>query len=272
MSASENRKDELAARALSRLPDPPLPEGLAARIAARATAVPQIGIVASGRPSAAVSPLVEDAPLVEVAPLMEPERSSRRRWPFYAAASVAAAALLLVGIFAGADDRPASAPALAEEEAIAPLQQVQQRPVPAEFVDAAPRAPKAAHSTGRILPAADPKMVLPVPVPTPPAELASDDKPAEAPKPVEAGNQLERLAQTRPQAGPQAPPQSGSISIPVYGPPAPTGLGIAGSVGSATAFPGETGNESRSPRSAPTGPPPSNLPGPSTPRGPGPRR
>jgi hypothetical protein len=266
MSASENRKDELAARALSRLSDPPLPNGLAARITARATAVPQIGTVAAERPPVAASPLTETAPSVE------PAGSSRRRWHLYAAASAAAAVLLSVGILAGMGDRQEGRPALAKEEAVVPLPRVQQQQAPAEFVDAAPRAPEAAKPTGKAPPAAAPKMILPVPVPIPPAELASGGKPAEAGKPVEDRNPPERLAQTGPGVGPQGVSQGGSTSIPVYGPPAPTGLGIAGSAGGPASFPGETGNDSRPPRSAPTGPPPSSLPGPSTPRGPGPRR
>ncbi|NIJ37562.1 hypothetical protein FHR22_002246 [Sphingopyxis panaciterrae] len=261
MSASENRKDELAARALSRLPDPPLPEGLAARIAARATAVPQIGSIAPP-----LSQVVVPLPVEAVVPA-EPARPALRRWPFYAAAS-AAAVLLPVGILAGMNGREESKPALAEEKNVAPLPRSQQQ-APAELVDAAPRPAEAAQPAEKSLPAAAPKMILPIPAAPPPTELASEEKPAETAKPVEDVSQPERLAQTGPQAGPQGTSPGSPILVPVYGPPAPTGLGIAGSVGGATSFPGEA---ERAPRSAPMGPPPSSLPGPSTPRGPGPRR
>lgn len=261
MSASENRKDELAARALSRLPDPPLPEGLAARIAARATAVPQIGSIAAPR-----SPVVVPLPVEAVVPA-EPARPSPRRWPFYAAAS-AAGVLLSVGILSGMNSRDESRPALAEEKTVAPLQRSQQQ-APAELVDAAPRPAEPAPRAEKSAPSAAPRMILPVPVAPPPTELVSEDKPAEIMKPVEDVSQQERLAQTGPQAGPQGTSPGSPISTPVYGPPAPTGLGIAGSVGGATSFPGEA---ERTRRSAPMGPPPSSLPGPSTSRGPGPRR
>lgn len=259
MSASESRKDELAARALSRLSDPPLPEGLAARIAARATAMPQIGVVASACP-----PPAAPAP-VEALSRVEPARHSRRRWPLYAAASVAAAALLSMGIFASVGDWHERGPALAEEKAVVPLPHAPQQ-APVELVDAPPRASVPAKRPRETAPADSPKMLLPVPVPTAPVELVSEEEPAGTMKPGPDSAQPERLAQT----GPQATPQGGSSSIPVYGPPAPSGLGIVGPVGGATSFPGEA--ESRASRGTPTGPPPSSLPGPSTPRGSGPRR
>lgn len=265
MSASENRKDELAARALSRLSDPPLPEGLAARITARATAVPQIGTVAPGDRVAAVPPAI--APASPVVPVL----ASRRRWPFYAAASFAAVALLLAGILAGLTDRREGAPALAERDKAAPLSRAPKSQAPAEFVEAAAPAPEATKSTKNAAPATAPATGLPVPATTPPAQPATNNEPAEAVKPVEEGNQPERLAHTGPQAGPQGAAPGGSTSMPVYGPPAPSGLGIVGSTGGPTSFPDEAGKKGRPPRATSPGPPPSSLPGSSAPRGTGPR-
>ena len=78
----EEAKDELAARALSRLAEPMVPEGLAARIKARAVATPQ----GPGEPAGPAAPMTAEASMAP-APLT-------RRWAAYAAAASLAAVAL----------------------------------------------------------------------------------------------------------------------------------------------------------------------------------
>jgi len=259
MSGAETRKDELAVRALSRLADPPVPDGLAARIAARATAAPQVGAIAPDR-----APVVAVLPPAPVASARHPVR----RWRTYAAASVAAALLLSVGLVVGRG-APEDRLPLAKADPVPATRTGQPAAAPTEVADAdaAPADAKISGPSRGPHPRSQPAMVLPVPMTPPPAGLPQEDKfpeVAPAPDPTEQ----ERLAQT----GPQIAPQGGGSVSPVYGPTAPQGLGIVGSSNGPVAIPGEGATTPRAPRSGPPGsPPPSGMPGPSMPRGPGSR-
>src|SRR3546814_1037389 len=87
---TEDRKDQLAARALSRLSEPQLPDGFAARIAARATSAQQTP--ATSRDTIAANE-AELLPAADRTPL-DPARPLR--WPRYVAASAAALAVATV--------------------------------------------------------------------------------------------------------------------------------------------------------------------------------
>lgn len=267
MSADDARKDELAARALSRLSEPPIPEGLAARIAARAAATPQIG---AERPAEA--PTAPSAPLpghVPMAPRVARNwRRSQDRRHHLIAASIAAALLVSAGVYAGLRDRTDETAPLARDEPTQALPQAD-TPAPSRLADAAPPAKavdaKPLHRE-KARPAS-PTMTSPVPT-APPVELVAEDAPSTTTAPKEPPAEESRLAQT----GPKDAPNVGLR--PVYGPPAPVGLGIAGGTGGAS-LPGEaTGASPRGSGSgnAPTSGPPPGMPGPGGgPRGPGPR-
>lgn len=270
MSARESRKDELAARALSRLADPPLPEGLAARITARAIATPQVGTAISGAPSPAPNHPEHLPARAHPAPPARPQRKAPDRRRLYAGAAIAAALLLLVGGVVGLPGDPDPAPVVAgrDEPLSVPLTETA---APPRMADAAPvQATPTTAPHKKAAKTRAPIMVLPVPA-TAPVELAADDLPAATPTPGPAIDEKEQLAQT----GPQDAPTGGALR-PVYGPPAPVGLGIAGAPGGRGSLPGDSGTTSRSPDSggtaAPPGGPPPGMPGPGGgPRGPGPR-
>jgi hypothetical protein len=263
MSATDDRRDELAARALSRLDDPPLPEGFAERIAARATATAQIGIVP---PSAApdAKPLLSRVatPVPAIMPVRN--RASRRR--IYAAASIAVLLLASAGFILG---RGATGDASPPQIAKSPAAPSDQFPAPQRprLADALPPAAQPSPQQSELRPPTAPTMVLPVPL-APPPELAAAVPPAGAPPaerpPADAPAEEEQLAHTGPQTMP------GNVAGPVYGPPVPGGLGIAGGPGRGpVSLPGETGGrESHGPSKSASSP---GMSPPSTSRGPGPR-
>lgn len=243
MSGSiDERRDALAARALSRLPEPPVPAGLAARITAKAIATPQ----AQPQAEEADRPARTETAAAVVAHNSAP----RRRWPGYAmAVSVAIVALASAGLLLAGDDPQEPRVAGAAPEPAAPPRRVEVADVPAPARAVTPRtAPEPPARRAR--PAAPPAPSEPAPV-----ELAVEEAPAPAAKAPEP-----QLVQTGPQL-----PQSGlgSIDGSVYGPPAPSGLGVAGSVPGGKAPPGATS-------APPTSTPP--PPGRARPRGGGPMR
>lgn len=266
--ATETRKDELAARMLLELEKPRIPEGLADRITARAIAAPQIGAadaVDVRAPTADLQP--PESSSILIMPVKGRAKSTPPRWRAYAAASAAAAVLVSVGLWAGGRESPSDAPLLAKTDRPTRLSPPAGDEEESEkLADAAPRKavaqssePKAAHRT-------EPAMAVPVALTPPPVALALDDVPGDM-APPEAAAKEEKLAQTV-----QQPiSQSGGSAISVYGPPAPSGLGIAGSVPGQSGILSDPAQSSRGPRGAPLGPPPSTLPGSPPSRGPGPR-
>ena len=260
--ANENSKDDLAVRALSRLPPPPLPDGLAARIKARATAAPQSnaahGAAAMAVPSPPVTSTCVDVPM----------RRSPRRWPIYAAASIAALFVISIGVIVNQRDQKDMSPVMAKSAPARALPAVKQ----ADRSEVAETVPDAAAPTSERRLArrsAEPRIGKPVqdtPSDEAPSELASEaisaEKAAAAPPRDE---EQERLAQNRPQMVPEG---GGTIARPVYGPPAPSGLGIAGPVGGSPSLPNENGSGTDTSRGTPPSAPPVGFPGP---RGPGPR-
>ncbi len=263
MSAPDARKDELAARALSCLGEPPVPEGLAARITARATAAPQIADVSpDSAPSPAPVPLSFAPPVRATGPA----RSHPVRRRHVIAASIAAALLLSVGVYAGLRDRPGKSPAFANDVPTQTVPQSDPR-APSRLADAAPPAgaPEAAPTRREKAPPAQRFATVPAPV-DPPVELAEEAPPAATPATGgEARPQEGRLAQT----GPDNISNSGLR--PVYGPPAPTGLGIAGGPAGGISLPGEPpsgGARGTGGNGPPPSGPPSGMPGPGGPHGP----
>jgi len=260
MSGTNIDKDELAARALTRLADPPLPDGLAARITARATAKPQIEPSASPSLDAAALVAAKSAPSAA-----QPRRfESRRR--IFAGASLCAL-LLAVGLVAAlrsSSDEPVIA---AGEERTLPAPAVKPA-APSKLAEAAPPETLPTKVPHKMRANRDALMMLPPPA-APPVEPAAEDAPPAAPTGSSPTPAEERLAQR----GPRDPSAEKALR-PVYGPPAPVGLGIAGTPGGGNALPGTTGPGSRAPSggagSPPSGPPPG-MPGPGGPRGPGPR-
>lgn len=267
MSADDARKDELAARTLSRLSEPSIPEGLADRIAARATAAPQIDAARLAEaPTGTLVALPRHAPTaLRVAGTRRPSLDRRRH---FIAASIAAALLASVGVYAGLRDRADQTPPLARGEPLKALPEAD-TPVPPRLADAARPAEaldaKPQHRE-KARPAR-PMITAPVPLPaSPPVELVAEDTPSTPAAPKESPAEESKLAQT----GPKNPP---NISLhPVYGPPAPIGLGIAGGTGGSS-LPGEASGGARGSGSSnvPPGGPPPGMPGPGGPRGPGPR-
>ncbi|SNS58116.1 hypothetical protein [Sphingopyxis indica] len=213
----EEAKDAAAARALSRLAEPAVPEGLAARIKAQATALPQ----AAGQ---AAEPVVA-AP--EAASALASPRP--RRWPAYAAAaSVAVAILAWAMLPSRPHDATPIAPQVVDSTPSSPAE-APKTPVQIEAPAPAAPAPKLAE---RQKPAKK-TAPAPEPVPAPPAagpaavELATKAPESAPPAPPGESPQEPELAQT----GPQLPAENDNVTGSVYGPPAPTGLGIAGSAG-----------------------------------------
>ncbi|TPE64623.1 hypothetical protein FJQ54_01085 [Sandaracinobacter neustonicus] len=235
--ATDNQKDERVAHALSKLPEPPLPDGMAARITARATATAQLAAADVG---AAPKLLVAAPGAVDPASVTRGRRADS--WRSYAAASAAAVVLLSIGLvsisllmarpgqdsgatpsvtLAGTPALPAAEPAAAPVRlANAPAQQM--RPsFPAESANAKPaRAPidlKAAD-----LKANGPSAVPQSPAALPEVRLAQDEAPAVSPvDPLASENKLAQF-------GPPAPRQDSKLPAEAYGPPAPTALAAAG--------------------------------------------
>lgn len=262
--APEDWKDRLAARALSRLGDPPLPEGFAARIAARATATPQV------QPAPRESWPVTASDEAIVAGVVHGEAAAPRRWPAYAAASIAALAVAAIGALAlDAGPQGRQRPSIAKDEPAARLPQTLPQAA-AEMAEAAPQRRASVPKRKTSKSSAAPLMRPPVPVAAQPGAPAASGTPAEPPPPAAKAGEEEMLAQSGPQLG----PGDGGGSRAVYGPPAPKGLGIAGSINGSAAAPGESTAAGRGPRNAPPGGMPGSPSGPSGgsgPLGPGPR-
>jgi hypothetical protein len=262
--ATETRKDELAARMLLELEKPAIPEGLAARIAARATAEPQIGATgAVHAPNSATAMLASESVSVLNMPVKGRARPVSPRWRGYAAASAVAVVLVSVGLLAGGRDAPGDAPVVAEADSPPQRTPVSDADNDGEkLAEAVPRKAKAIVRAPKAVELPAPAMTLPIALTPPPTELAHDEKPDNIAPPEMAPQ--ERLAQTVP----QSIPQGGGGAISIYGPPAPSGLGIAGSVPGQSGLPSDQAQPSRGPRGTSLGPPPSSLPGSSLPRGP----
>lgn len=265
MSADDVHKDELAARVLSRLEDAPVPEGLAARIAARAVATPQIGVARSAE--APASAPIAFPGQASTAPRVARSTPGHRR--HFVAASIVAALLISVGVYAGFRDSADDITPLARDEPRNAMPQAE-TPAPARLADAARPAEaqdaKPLHrEKARPAQPAQPSMTSPVPKAAP-VELVAEGAPSTTTPTKEPPAEENRLAQTGPKNAPNIGLQ------PVYGPPAPVGLGIAGGTGGAS-LPGEASSGTRGSGNGngpPSGSPPG-MPGPGGPRGPGPR-
>lgn len=270
MSAGESRKDELAVRALSHLSDPQLPEGMAARIAAKAVAAPQIGTLDPVRAPAPARHAIVDPP-----PHRSKRRAGMRRRSYVAAgafAGAAAAAVLaavstgaLVGTSGGRDGQPAIAEKV-EDRALPPVERETPR-----LAEIAPEAAKPRKKSGGVRPIVGSEIPRPDAEASVFAEPVPEEMAAQNPLSGQTAVERERLAQTGPQSVPTAPPNSGGISAPVYGPPSPSGLGIAGTVTGPMPLPGEGDRGGRASRGGSAGAPPAGFPGSPAPRGPGPR-
>jgi hypothetical protein len=263
--------DEALARALSRLPEPEVPEGLAARIVARATAKAQPEPVAD-RPETIIATPPAPMPTPRILPqsvpaAAQPEIRSYGRWAVLAAS--VAAVVLVAGGLAFRTDGPRTASA--------PPQMVTNAPPKTPAEQAAPAtpatAPAGAHS-GQLADRSDP-------VPTAPADrtsrsapqgsladieplspdatrLAGPGAPGVVPPAIESGTASGPGKTLSAQAGPPAP---GPDAVPrargVYGPPAPSAFSITGGTGGAGAAGAPVGRSSGgsevSPGSAPQG-------------------
>lgn len=246
-----NRKDDLAVRALSRLPDPALPEGMAARIKARATALPQLPAGDEVRPAIpAASP-----------PADTPRRTVRTRWPFYAAASLAAVLLVSGAMLVGLGRHETAGPVVAKQEAEDMLPAPRETPPP-QVADAAPVAKSPAPTTRPAPTRRAPSAPAPVPVMTAPADLTTETPPVEKEQLVQSssGEDAGQIVHNQP----PATPEGAGVPSPAYGPPVPSGLGITGAINGPTQFPGEA-----HPGSGSSSAPPPGFP---RPRGPGPKR
>lgn len=260
MSGTNIDKDELAARALTRLAAPALPDGLAARITARATAMPQI------EPSA--SPSLDAAVPVEAKParLAPPSRRVEGRRRIFAGVSVCAL-LLAVGVVAALRSNSDEPVIAAGEERTLPAIDVETA-APPKLAEAAPPETLTTTVPRKMKANPDAPLTLPAPAASP-IEPAAENLPAAVPVTHSPAPEQEKLAQTGPRDS-----SADKALRPVYGPPAPVGLGIAGTPSGGNPMPGATGPGNRAPSggagSPPSGPP-SGMPGPGGPRGPGPR-
>jgi hypothetical protein len=204
--------------------------------------------------------------IAALSPAAAPVQNHSRRRAAYAAALVAAVLLASGGLLLSRDRTDREAPVQIAKNPSVPSSPARP-PDQSRQLDADRSPEESATRQPEPEPSAAPAAIHPAPhVPTP--ELAAAEPPAaEAPaeKPsAESSAEEQRLAQS----GPQIMPEGVSA---VYGPPAPTGLGIAGAPRGSVSFPGETRAGGRGPRGQPTSTPPQGAPPPSAPRGPGPR-
>lgn len=261
--ATEDRKDQLAARALSRLREPQLPEGFAARIAARATSAPQ----ASATPREILT--ATDSEPLPTAGIAPPDSLVLTGWRRYAVASVAALAVAAVGLFMiGAGSQAQRRPeVVADGQPARSSQFTSERTV--EVANGTPALAPPARASVRIG-KTEPVLQLPVAIPSQPDELMIAGEPMGSRVQDAVTGKEEKLVQIGPPAG----PQDIGGSRPVFGPPVPQGLGIAGSINSLPSLPGEMGATGRTTRGSPPGGPSagagSTIPSAATPRGSGP--
>lgn len=248
--AIESEKDEWAARALSRLPQPPTPDGLADRISARAVAMPQT-------PAGELSVVeVVPSPVSSFPSSIGPVRVRRSRWPAYA--SAAAIVAVTAAGFVGWTSGPADGPVVAKGDRPQPAGRPR-APTPEQELAATQDTAKVVRAAPSPAPASAPPKSIPPPPEPKPVELAVTPPP---PPPTGEGLPGQTVGPT--DLAQQIVPPS-IASGPVYGPPAPSGLGIAGVPSGGPSVPGDAIENRRGPR----GGMPGNGPGP---RGPGHRR
>lgn len=280
-------QDAALVRALARLPDPEVPEGLAARIVARATMTAQaepVGDVSEKTPVEV--PIGVIPPRATRAPV--PAHRSQRAYGRWSAMAASVAIMLLVAgglVLRGEGTRPDSnsADAAKIEPQDAPRLAVNPpTPAASDTEGAADQPPNAlearrlarSESTPTLTPSeervaermlAKGNPTRPVTVDTP--RMASQPLPENLPPVVESGPTSGAEKTLTAQAGPPAPlPDALAKSRGVYGPPAPSGFGITGGTGGinpgGAVSPGGGGGAPMG-RSSTTGgmPPGSSIPG-----------
>ena len=235
--------------ALARAPRPALPPGLAARIVAQATALPQHD--AQAAPALrADEDAVQTAQVIAFTPQVVTEPVETRRWPrpMLAGGFAALAAVMVAAVVIGQQGQsvvaPAGPAALAVRQNAAPAAADQiDTPQAATQMAEAPTAQPAA--TVRAKASAEPEtVVLPAPAAAPDAQLAASVPPV-----------------TRESAGPTADPLAKPVPRGVLvGPPAPQ-QGWAFSGGAASGGATLPGGQSLPNQTTGSGPPPPPPPG-----------